>query len=150
NIQVQTTVLNSAQTGSLYMRGDYASVPAANGTLLSSVTLAIAGVNGVLELSFVSGTTLADVVAAVNTFTEATGVSAALINAGDASSGVVFSSIGFGDKAFVSVEKIGTSGQFFDTYKLDDAASKPAAFSFTDVDGGTLTVSAPNRDYGRD
>ncbi len=150
NIQVQARVLNSAQTGSLYMRGDYASVPSANGTLLSSVTLAIAGKHGVQELSFVSGTSLADVVAAVNTFKEATGVSAALINAGDASSGVVFSSTSFGDKSFVSVEKIGSAGDFFETYKLPDEAARPAAFSFTDVDGGTLTVSASKRDHGRD
>lgn len=150
NIQVETTVLNSAQTGSLYMRGDYASAPAANGTLLSSLTLAISGVEGVQELSFISGTPLSDVVAAINNFTQSTGVSAAQINSSDPSSGLVFSATSYGEGAFVSVEKIGQAGNFFQTFKLADDDAKPAAFSFTDVDAATIQVSASNRDVGRD
>lgn len=150
DIQVQTTILNSAQTGSLFVRGDYASVPAANGTVLSSVTLAIAGNLGVQEISFTSGQTLSAVAAAVNTFTQATGVSAALINPADQSSGLVFSSIGYGSSSFVSVEKIGSGGDFFQTYKQPDADARPAAFSFADVDASLIDVNASSRDTGRD
>src|SRR5262245_9348688 len=49
-LRVDVDVLASAQLGALYIRGDYASQPAANGTILSTTTLRITGVKGVNEI----------------------------------------------------------------------------------------------------
>src|SRR5262249_36733045 len=68
NIQVNVRTVASAQTGSLFLRGNYTN-PAFNGTLQSSVTLEIAGVAGVQVLQFLSGTTLASLRDSINSFT---------------------------------------------------------------------------------
>jgi flagellin len=99
--------------------------------LLSSVTIEIAGNIGVQTLSFVSGTNLSAVVAAVNTLKESTGVSAALVDGADQTSGLTFNSIGYGSSQFVSVKKIGEGGDFF---------------AVADAQGGNLI----QRDEGRD
>lgn len=151
NIQVNVRTVASAQTGNLYLHGDYAAAPALNGTLQSSVTLEIAGVNGVQVLQFLSGTALSVVRDSVNSFVQATGVSAALINAGNQSSGLVFTSTGWGSAAFVSVKRLGgpTDGGFFKTYSLSNNFPHPATFSFSNgAIASQLTVS--NRDTGRD
>ncbi|MBX3357578.1 MAG: flagellin [Phycisphaeraceae bacterium] len=151
NIQVNVQTVASAQTGSLFLRGDYASAPAFNGTLQSSTTLEIAGVHGVQTLEFLSGTSLAQLVSSINSFSESTGVSASLINPGNPSSGLVFSSTGYGSASFVSVKRIGgpVDGGYFATYELQNNFARPAAFSFSDPTiAAQLTVS--NRDEGRD
>ncbi|MBC7834004.1 MAG: flagellin [Phycisphaerales bacterium] len=149
DIQVDVNVVSSAQTANLYMRGDYPSAPTLNGLLQSSVTLEVAGPSGVQVIQFLSGTPITDVVAAVNSFKQATGVSAALINAGSQSSGMVFSSAGYGSDAFVSVKRLGNSGDFFQTYELGNNAPVPATFSFSDAPTLAL-LSQSNRDEGRD
>ena len=73
NVAVSVEVTQSAQTGALFLS-------AATGALASSVTLEIAGNLGVQTLTFVSGTALSAVIAAVNTVRDTTGVSAALRN----------------------------------------------------------------------
>lgn len=124
SVAVSVEVTQSAQTGALFLS-------AASGSLASSVTLEIAGNLGVQTLTFVSGTALSAVVAAVNTVRDTTGVSAALNTASNQTSGMWFNSTGFGSEAFTSVRKIGQGGAFFQTY------SAP---------GGTAT----QRDTGRD
>ncbi len=128
---IEVEVIASAQTGQLFLSGSYSATPAANGTLLSSVTVEIAGNLGVQTLAFVSGTALSAVAAAVNQLKESTGVSAALASAGDQSSGLNFFSTGYGDSEFVSVKKIGAGGSFF---------------SLQDSQGGATVT----RDEGRD
>src|SRR5690606_20103574 len=49
NLRVDVDVLASAQTGALYVRGDYDYAPTQNGTILSTTTLKIAGARGVTE-----------------------------------------------------------------------------------------------------
>ena len=110
SVNVAVEVISSAQTASLFLSGNTAG---AAGELLSSVTLEIAGNFGVQTLSFVSGTNLSAVVAAVNTLKDSTGVSAALVDAADQTSGLTFNSIGYGSDEFVSVRKIGQGGDFF-------------------------------------
>ena len=112
NMPVSVEVLNSAETAGLFLSGN--SDAANPGTLLSTVTFEVQGVNGVESFTFVSGTAMSAVVAGVNAVSDATGVSASLANAADQSSGVIFNSTGYGSDAFVSVEKL-DDGDFFST-----------------------------------
>jgi len=145
-VQVDVTVLASAQSAGLFLRGDYSN-PALNGTLQSSVTLEIAGTNGVQVIQFFSGATLQSVCTAVNQFTQAVGVTARLLNPANAASGLVFESVNLGSKSFCSVQKL-SGGSFFRTYEADNLASMPAGFSFATFPGSDLSTS--NRDEGRD
>jgi len=124
SVAVSVEVTQSAQTGQLFLS-------AATGTLASGVTLEVAGKLGVQTLSFVSGTALSAVIAAVNTLRDTTGVSASLRNGASQLSGLHFNSIGYGSDAFVSVRRLGQGGAFFQTYTAP---------------GGTAT----QRDVGRD
>jgi flagellin len=112
-IPVQVEVVSSAQTASLFLSGNTAGSP---GALLSSVTIEIVGNLGVQTITFVSGTTLSAVVSAVNILKDSTGVSAALVNPADQTSGLTFGSIGYGSDQFVSVRRIGSGGAFFGVF----------------------------------
>jgi flagellin len=109
SVSVSVEVTQSAQTGALFLS-------APTGALASSVTLEIAGQLGVQTLTFVSGTALSAVLAAVNTVRDTTGISAGLRNGASQLSGLYFNSIDYGSDAFVSVRKIGSGGAFFNTY----------------------------------
>lgn len=149
SIQVQVDTVASAQTGSLFLRGDY-STALGNGVFQSSVTFEVAGPRGVQVFTVLSGRPFSEVTAAINSFRDATGVSASLVN-GNANSGVVFNSIDFGSQAFASVQRIGGPADlgFFKTYKIDNNASVPASVDIpTLITAGTLVQS--NRDTGRD
>ena len=78
NVAVNVEVISSAQTAELFLSGN---TTGAAGALLSSLTVEIAGNEGVQSLRFVSGTALSAVVAAVNTVKASTGVSASLVSA---------------------------------------------------------------------
>jgi hypothetical protein len=69
----------------------------------SAISLLIEGAVGARELSFVSGTSLADVAAAINTFRLFTGLDARV-----SGTGVTLRSTRFGSGEFVSVEVTGT------------------------------------------
>ena len=73
SVAVSVEVTQSAQTGQLFLS-------APTGLLASSVTVEIAGNLGVQTLTFVSGTALSAVVAAINTVSDTTGISAGLRN----------------------------------------------------------------------
>ncbi len=105
SIAVDVNVVASARTGSLFLSG-------ATGSLANSVTIEIAGNLGVQTLSFVSGTTMSAIVAAVNSVKDSTGVSAALAVGGQLTSGVRFNSIQYGSDQFVSIKKVGAGGAF--------------------------------------
>ncbi len=109
SVSVSVEVTQSAQTGALFLS-------APTGALASSVTLEIAGQLGVQTLTFVSGTALSAVLAAVNTVRDTTGISAGLRNSASQLSGLYFNSIDYGSDAFVSVRKIGSGGTFFNTF----------------------------------
>jgi len=79
---------------------------AGTGAAVSATTLQVTGNYGSDLLSFASGTTAQDVVTAINSSSQLTGVSAVLSGAGTAGSpyAIIFSSTTFGSDAFVSVD----------------------------------------------
>ncbi len=107
SIPVSIDVLQSAQRAQLFVSGGGNPVVSA---LLSSVTFEVTGNKGVEVFTFVSGTALSAVAAAINRTSDATGVSASLVNG----SGLVMTSLTFGSDAFVSVRKL-SKGDFFQT-----------------------------------
>ena len=109
-------VIASAQTASLFLSGVTGGATPAQGTLLSSVTIEIAGALGVQTLAFISGTTFTNVMNAINTLKDSTGVSAYLVNTAASADGLILNSTSFGSDPFVSVRKIGTGGTFFQTH----------------------------------
>lgn len=94
NLPVQVNVLTSAKTAQLEFVGS---------SIANSVTLQIQGSDGTQALSFVSGTTASAIAFAVNTNSDATGVTAKMNNPADAASGISFQSLGYGSTNFVSV-----------------------------------------------
>ena len=142
NVDVQT--IGSAQTANMYLRADFATTvggTAVDGQLPSSVTLEVTGPDGGVELTFPSGTTMAQIVNAINQRKSVTGLQAAFNNAGNVASGLVLSSTEFGSEAFISVKKI-SGGTALDFAKITNNGPGPAAY-------GTNTASA-ERDEGKD
>ncbi len=122
HVPVNVEVISAAETASLFLSGvsaDPGTLPA-SGQLLSSVTIEIAGNVGVQTLSFVSGTSFSDVVAAVNSVKDSTGVTASLVNESDPDEGLTFNSAKYGSDQFVSVRKVGEGGDFFQLHKEPD------------------------------
>jgi flagellin len=143
NIPVNVKVVTSARTADLQFRSS---------TIVSSVTLEIAGNSGVETLSFTSGTTASAIAFAINRISDATGVAAKLINPANAASGIEFESAGFGSRQFVSVQA--QSGTF-STVDTAGAAKKRATGrdavatvngSVTVGDGNSLKVNTSSLD----
>ncbi|MEI8194784.1 MAG: flagellin, partial [Phycisphaerae bacterium] len=103
NIPVVVNVVTSAQNAKLQFLAS---------SVAKSVTLKIAGRTGVEVLSFVSGTKASAIAFAVNKMSDSTGVNATLTSATNLSSGVTFTTTGFGSKEFVSVEVLGDANNF--------------------------------------
>ncbi|MFN7020507.1 MAG: flagellin [Phycisphaerales bacterium] len=143
NIQVNVNVINSAQTASLFLS-------ASTGTFLSSVNMEVAGPLGVQTLQILSGQSVSDIARAINDFRQATGISAALINPGNPTSGLRFDSIEFGSGQFVSVKRLNgpADGGFFRTYAVDGNGNR-GTISFSDA-GFLASLTSSNRDRGRD
>ena len=150
SIQVDVSVLASAQLGALYLSGFNAGT---GGVVTSSTTLRIAGSLGVGTIEVVSGSTLANLANAVNNLTSVTGVSASLISATDPTSGLVFNSTEYGSDSFVSVERIGgPSSPALDSvqiFKADDAYQIGAGTGSIWTEP-TANLTTSNRDIGRD
>ncbi|MDH3583493.1 MAG: flagellin, partial [Phycisphaerae bacterium] len=110
-LPVTVEVLNSAQQGALFLSTGAATIP-------SATTLEIAGDRGVEVFQFASGTALSAMAFSINRSSDSTGIVATVV-AGDGPglSALRFQTSGFGDEAFVSVQKIpGTGGDFVETY----------------------------------
>lgn len=119
SIPVNVEVINSAQSAQLFISGNTAG---SAGALLSSVTFEVQGVTGVQVFSFVSGTTLSAVVFAVDAVSDATGVTAALVDATNQTSGLTLTSTSFGSDAFVAVRKL-EDGDFLSTFDQQGGSS---------------------------
>lgn len=100
-------------------------------SVASSVTIEVQGNKGVTTLPFVSGTNASAIVAAINSVSDATGVSAVM--AASAASGFRVYSQGYGSKNFVSIKAI--NGTF---------ATKDAAGNTTPRDEGRDAVATIN------
>ncbi len=138
---VDVVVTASAQHAALFL--------STNGALnltdsTSTFSFEIAGTKGSREFSFASGTSLADIAGAINTFKAVTGVSA--ITQG---TGIMLKSQEFGTDHFVSVDVTNVGGQAGAVHAVsaidEDVVSTTAAdiTAFTDVNN-------PVRDAGQD
>ena len=138
-------------TGSAQVGGFFLSFGANNldlGASTDQFVIEIAGSDGARELSFASGTTLTDVVAAINSFTDVTGVEANV----SGTTGVRLESSDLGSDEFVSVKIIDDgnvqTGQL-GVYNFDsgDADIVDAA---TGVDFDASGASNGIKDLGQD
>jgi flagellin len=105
-LTVQTIITKSAQTGTLFLSTNTALNLAGNTALF---TIEVGGATGSRELSFASGTTRADIVAAINTYKDVTGVSALVYTSGGFST-IKLNTTTFGSDQFVSVKVVNASG----------------------------------------
>ncbi len=128
-IPVEVNVVTSARTAQLRF---------ATSSVSHSVTLEITGNNGVDTLTFTSGTAASAIAFAINRITDTTGVSAGLINAGNANSGIVFNSTGYGTKSFVSVTA--QSGSFSTTDTAGNTVGRTVGRDVRATVNGALTV----------
>ena len=119
SIPVNVEVINSAEPAQLFVSGN---TTGAAGEFLSSVSFEIQGPLGSEVLTFASQARFSAVIFAVNQVTDVTGVSAALVSAADATSGLLLSSQVFGSDQFVSVRKI-SGGEFFETFDEQNGRS---------------------------
>ena len=103
SLPVSVELIATASQAALYLPGS---------TIGSAVTLEIAGPDGVVTLAFGSGVTTANIAAAVNANSDATGVTAGPRVASNAASGIVFSSAAYGSDAFVSVQALTLGSNF--------------------------------------
>jgi len=100
---VKVSVTQSAQHAALQFQ---------TSTITDDLTIELAGPNGVTTLTLLSGTHASAIMQAINLVSDATGISASLINASYAQSGITLNSIAYGTDAFVQIEEIGTAGVF--------------------------------------
>ena len=140
SLSVDVVVTASAQQAGMFLSmGGNAIDLNAN----SSFTFEVAGSLGSRELSFTSGTTLTSIAAAINTFTDVTGVTATV-----SGTGIKLSSEEFGSKEFVSVKVVddgGSAGSGIYQLESDD-------FNSSQTSGATAFSAANNgvRDDGID
>ncbi len=105
---VDIQVTQSAQTGALLLSFGGAQLDLAGAGVddpAARFVIEIGGVDGSRELSFASGTSIADVVTTINTFTDVTGVSAIV-----SGTGIRLSSTEYGSAEFVSVKVADDAG----------------------------------------
>ncbi|MGP1310595.1 MAG: flagellin N-terminal helical domain-containing protein [Phycisphaerales bacterium] len=139
---VNIQVTQSAQVASLALSFGGANIDLTDAS--SRFVIEIGGSGGSRELSFSSGTALADIADTVNTFTDVTGVSATV-----SGTAVRLDSVEFGSNELVSVRVVddgGSAGDGVYQYTADDNTS-------IDIGGGaTAFNTASNRitDSGQD
>lgn len=146
SLAVDAIVTQSAQQAGLYLSLGGAALDLGTG---SAFTIEIAGAKGTRELQFSSGQTIASIVAAVNTFSDVTGVTA---SAG--TTGVTLRSEDFGSNEYISVTviddgDIGTATNIgiYDFESGDNSTIDTSAHTdFTD----TSTAGNGVRDDGQD
>jgi flagellin len=141
DLDVDVEVIGSAQNAGLYMQG----VLTVGSAVVSSLTIEVTGPDGVVELTFQSGTTFDNVIAAINSRTVITGIAAARVTAGNVTSGIRFSSTAYGSEAFVSVKKI-SGGTTSNIGRIDNDAAPPAVWP----PAGGANVVVADRDAGKD
>ncbi len=140
---VDILVTQSAQQGGLFL--STGATLNLNGGTNSAFTIEVSGANGSRELQFNSATTVAQIAAAINTFTDVTGVAAAA-----SGGGIKLTSDEFGDNQFVSVKVIndasiqGTGIGVFEMQAADfSTASATVVSTFANAGNGI-------RDDGQD
>ncbi|MHC4975809.1 MAG: flagellin N-terminal helical domain-containing protein [Planctomycetota bacterium] len=143
SINVDVVVTNSAQVGGFFL--SFAGANIDLGASTDRFVFEVAGSIGAREFSFASGASLASIAAAVNTFTDVTGVTATV-----SGTGVRLDSSEFGSEEFVSVKVsdtgsiAGTGIGIFDYASFDTGVASAATI--------TTFASAANavKDLGQD
>lgn len=151
SLDVNVEILNSAQQGGLFLRGDNPTPgDPLNGTVLSTTLIEVRGPDGVISLELPEGQTFSAVVDSINRNTPSTGVIAELIN-GDPTSGIAFRSEEYGSRSFVSIDRLGdtSADSAWETYKFDDDLAIGGTDPFPWSTVGT-DLQAAERDPGRD
>ncbi len=128
-IPVQVTVITSGRPAELQFRAS---------AIANTVSLEIAGNDGVQVLTFTSGTAASAIAYAVNRVTDTTGVTADLINSSVAASGITLRSNGYGSKNFVSVHAL--SGAFTTTDPAGVADARQTGVDVIATVNGALTT----------
>ena len=141
---VQLVVTQSAQHGGLVLDFIGEEVDLLDSD--SRLTFEVTGAKGSREFSFASGTATSAVVAAINTFTSVTGVSALLSQEFGVFRDVVLKSTGYGSDQFVSVDVIDDGGSNADIYGLAAKDENVLGSLSSSVAGATSAV----RDNGQD
>lgn len=150
NLSVDVDVIASAQKASVFMNGNTGIISA--GTLDNSLTLDIGGSEGSAEISFTSGQTVSQMVAAVNSQTSNTGVTAVLIDPANSALGFAFRSSSYGTDNFVSVERVSSTGSAaVEFYALEGDVDTPVFDGTWNWGNANLSPAASKlRDEGRD
>lgn len=115
-MDIVVNVLSAAEQGGLFLSA--AGITDGSDTASGSVTIEITGNKGSQQFTFASGTAAADIVTAINSFSEATGVTAS----GDGATGLILESEDFGSAQFVRA-KVLDSGAGDLVYELDGAGT---------------------------
>ena len=154
DIQVDVETVGSAQRGQLYLhtayntdpQGFHGALPAGqtDGVLPAQTTVEIAGPKGVIELTFASGTTNANIIQAINDRSGITGVQAKPVSAADVSSGIVFETTEYGKDSFVSVDVLSSNFDSWTSAKLQNDLPEPIDWTA----GATYTTA--EKDIGKD
>ncbi len=106
-VAVQALVTKSAQTGSLFL--STGATLNLGGSANGLFTIEVGGELGSRELSFASGTTRQQIIDAVNTYKDVTGVSATTFTSGGVTN-ISLKSTNYGSDAFVSVKVVNDAG----------------------------------------
>jgi flagellin len=78
-------------------------------SITTAVTLDVRGALGTQEFNFIAGTSAAAIAFTINQASDSTGVTAAITSATNPSSGITFTSTGYGSSQFVSVSAVGNN-----------------------------------------
>ena len=127
---VTVTVLQSAQTGAVFLSTGATFGNGGSG----EVTFEITGTKGVQQFTFASGTSQTNILAAINSFKDALGVSAVQASAADR---ISINSTGYGTDSFVRVKELSNEGA---TDFIFSAASGGSAVSDLKDTGRNATV----------
>ncbi len=149
SIAVQALITNSAQQGALYLSTG-SSLDLGGGTS-GLFTIEIQGSTGARELSFASGTTRAQIVSAINTYSSVTGVSASTFSSSSSSNSIRLRSTDFGSDAFVGVKVVNAAGILGSSTGVYKANSTNTSVPDTTLQGSFTSTAAGNgvRDNGQ-
>ncbi|MBM4108581.1 MAG: flagellin, partial [Phycisphaerae bacterium] len=142
NLRVDVQVTQSAQNAVLYMSMMASQIDLTTG---STFRIEVGGALGSRELSFASGTKITEIVAAINTYKEVTGVSATTSSA--TNTRIRLTSTAWGKDQFVSVRVVNAGG----IAGGGGIANATATNMSTSAGSGTVFGSASNgiRDIGQ-
>jgi flagellin len=145
-LDVQAVVTTSAQQAGVFLSTNGAINLGGTG---SAFTIEITGALGSRELSFASGTTVSQIVTAINTFTDVTGVEATA-----SGTGLRLDSSKFGSNHFVSVKVVNDGGiqdasgnTTVGVYQLESDDANTAQTTGTDLDSSAAANGV--RDSGQ-